>query len=104
LSEGPRLALTIGDPAGIGPEIVLRALAAEACPPAEWVVYGPLASLAERARRFGLPDVASVAAGAVDIPGADVPIGVVSAEAGRLAAAAVLAAAADARRGPRPAW
>jgi len=99
VSERPRLALTVGDPAGIGPEIVLRALASEACPPAEWVVYGPLASLAERARRFGLPDVASLAAGAVDIPGSLVPLGAVSAEAGRLAAAAVLTAAADARAG-----
>ena len=97
MSALPRLALTVGDPAGIGPEIVLRALASDACPPAEWVVYGPLASLAERARRFGLPDVASVAAGAVDIPGTAVPIGAVSAEGGRLAAAAVLAAVADAR-------
>ena len=99
MSGGPRLAITLGDPAGIGPEIVLRALASEACPPAEWVVYGPLASLAERARRFGLPDVASLAAGVVDIPGSLVPLGAVSAEAGRLAAAAVLAAVADARAG-----
>ena len=99
MSARPRLALTVGDPAGIGPEIVLRALASEACPPAEWVVYGPLASLAERARGFGLPDLASLASGAVDIPGSAVPIGVVSAEGGRLAAAAVLAAAADALAG-----
>ena len=62
------------------------------------MVYGPLAALAERSRRFGLPDVASVAAGAVDIPGAPVPLGAVSAEGGRAAAAAVLAAAADALR------
>ncbi len=99
MSGRPRLALTVGDPAGIGPEIVLRALAASACPPAEWVVYGPLASLALRARRFGLPDVASLAAGAVDVPGPAVPLGAVSAEGGRQAAAAVLAAAADARAG-----
>ena len=92
VSGRPRLALTVGDPAGIGPEIVLRALASEACPSAEWVVYGPLGSLAERARRFGLPDLASLAAGAVDIPGLLVPLGAVSAEGGRVAAAAVLAA------------
>jgi 4-hydroxythreonine-4-phosphate dehydrogenase len=99
VSGRPRLALTVGDPAGIGPEIVLKALAFPECPPADWVVYGPLASLAERARRLGLPDVASVAAGVVDIPGDSVPLGAVSAEGGRLAAAAVLAAAADARAG-----
>ena len=45
----PRLALTLGDPAGIGPEIVLRALASPVRPDAEWVIYGPLASLADRA-------------------------------------------------------
>ena len=54
----PRLALCVGDPAGIGPEIVLRALAHEKCPPAEWVVYGPLGVLAERAKRFELRGVA----------------------------------------------
>jgi 4-hydroxythreonine-4-phosphate dehydrogenase len=99
VSERPRLALTVGDPAGIGPEIVLKALASADCPSADWVVYGPLAALAERARRLGLPDVASLATGAVDVPGSSVPLGAVSAEAGRLAAAAVLAAAADARAG-----
>jgi 4-hydroxythreonine-4-phosphate dehydrogenase len=99
VSGRPRLALTVGDPAGIGPEIVLRALASAEFASAEWVVYGPLASLAERARRLGLPDPASVAAGAVDIPGSPVPLGAVSAEGGRIAAAAVLAAAADACAG-----
>lgn len=99
MSGRPRLALTAGDPAGIGPEIVLKALAAPDCPQADWVVYGPLESFAERARRLGLPDVASLAAGVVDFPGSAVPLGAVSAEAGRLAAAAVLAAAADAGSG-----
>jgi 4-hydroxythreonine-4-phosphate dehydrogenase len=99
VSGRPRLALTVGDPAGIGPEIVLKALASPECPPADWVVYGPLASLSERARRLRLPDVASVAAGAVDIPGGPIPLGAVSPEGGRLAAAAVLAAAADALAG-----
>ncbi len=63
------------------------------------MVYGPLAALEERSRRFGLPDLASLAAGAVDIPAAAVPLGAVSAEGGRAAAAAVLAAVADARAG-----
>jgi 4-hydroxythreonine-4-phosphate dehydrogenase len=94
-----RLALTLGDPAGIGPEIVLKALASPDCPPADWVVYGPLASLGERSHRLGLPEVASLAAGTVDVPGSAVPLGAVSAEGGRLAAAAVLTAAADARAG-----
>jgi 4-hydroxythreonine-4-phosphate dehydrogenase len=62
-------------------------------------VYGPLACLAERSRRLGLPDVAALAAGAVDVPGSPVPLGEVSPEGGRLGAAAVLAAAQDARAG-----
>jgi 4-hydroxythreonine-4-phosphate dehydrogenase len=99
VSVAPRLALCAGDPAGIGPEIVLRALAHEKCPRAEWVVYGPLGLLDERARRFELRAVADVAAGAVDVPGRPVRLGAVSAEAGRLAAAAVLAAAEDAKSG-----
>jgi 4-hydroxythreonine-4-phosphate dehydrogenase len=95
----PRLALCVGDPAGIGPEIVLRALAHEKCPPAQWVVYGPMGVLADRAKRFELRGVADVAAGTVDVPGRPVTLGAVSAEGGRLAAAAVLAAAQDARAG-----
>jgi 4-hydroxythreonine-4-phosphate dehydrogenase len=95
----PRLALCVGDPAGIGPEIVLRALAHEKCPPAEWVVYGPMGVLADRARRFELRGVADLAAATVDVPGRPVTLGAISAEAGRLAAAAVLAAAEDARAG-----
>jgi len=97
--NGPRLALTVGDPAGIGPEIVLKALAAEARPPAEWVVYGPVAALEERARRFGLPGPAPLAAGLVDVGVGEVPLGAVSAEGGRAAAAAVQAAVADALAG-----
>src|SRR5262249_41381567 len=44
----PRLALTVGDPAGIGPEVVLRALADPARPDVPVVVYGPMASLLDR--------------------------------------------------------
>ena len=99
MSRRPRLALTVGDPAGIGPEIVLKALASASCPPAEWVVYGPLALLEERSRRFSLPAAATLAAAAVDVETAPVALGVVSAEAGRAAAAAVQAAVADALAG-----
>jgi 4-hydroxythreonine-4-phosphate dehydrogenase len=94
-----RLALTVGDPAGIGPEIVLKALASPDCPKAEWVVYGPLASLEERARRFGLPRVATLATGVVDVEAHPAALGTVSAEGGRAAAAAVQRAVADALAG-----
>jgi 4-hydroxythreonine-4-phosphate dehydrogenase len=99
VSRGPRLALTVGDPAGIGPEIVLKALASSSCPPAEWVVYGPLALLEERSQRFSLPAAATLAAAAVDVEAAPVALGAVSAEGGRAAVAAVQAAVADALAG-----
>ena len=92
----PRLALTVGDPAGIGPEIVLRALASPERPPGEWVVYGSEASLRARAQRFSLPFPASAI---VDVGVGDVGLGVVSAAAGHAAADAVLRAAADAKAG-----
>jgi 4-hydroxythreonine-4-phosphate dehydrogenase len=95
----PRLALTVGDPAGIGPEIVLKALAHAECPNAEWVVYGPLAALDERASRFGLERVAVLGTALVDTGGGPLPIACVSADGGRVAAEAVRLAAADALAG-----
>ena len=42
----PTIVLTMGDPAGIGPEIVLRALAdSEVAPLARWIVAGDSAVL-----------------------------------------------------------
>jgi 4-hydroxythreonine-4-phosphate dehydrogenase len=71
----PRIALTMGDPAGIGPEIVRKALedsrVLAACEP---IPYGPP-------------------------PGAEFAPGVLSAEAGRAAYDAVVAAVADAQAG-----
>jgi 4-hydroxythreonine-4-phosphate dehydrogenase len=92
------LALTVGDPAGIGPEVVLRALASPDRPPVAVRVYGPVAALRERAARFGLPHLAPDVE-AVDVPlASEVVLGVVSAAAGRAAAESVLRAARDARR------
>ena len=52
----PRIAITMGDPAGVGPEICLRALAsreaAEVCIP---IVFGDAAILARCAEATGLP-------------------------------------------------
>jgi 4-hydroxythreonine-4-phosphate dehydrogenase len=78
---------------------VLKALASASCPPAEWVVYGSLALLEERSRRFSLPAATTLAAAAVDVETAPVALGAVSAEGGRAAAAAVQAAVADALAG-----
>ena len=53
--DRPRIAVTIGDPAGIGPEVVLKAIADEqvraACVP---VVVGDAQELAHQARRLDL--------------------------------------------------
>jgi 4-hydroxythreonine-4-phosphate dehydrogenase len=96
----PRLALTLGDPAGIGPEIALRALASSRRPDAAVAVFGPVAALRERARRFGLPSVESLDARLVDVPtAAPVPLGRVSAEGGRAAVEAVLTAVREVRAG-----
>jgi 4-phospho-D-threonate 3-dehydrogenase / 4-phospho-D-erythronate 3-dehydrogenase len=56
VSEQPLLAVTMGDPAGIGPEVVLKALIRhevyEAC---RVVVVGSLPALAKTADHLGLP-------------------------------------------------
>jgi 4-hydroxythreonine-4-phosphate dehydrogenase len=74
-STKPRIAITIGDPAGIGPEIAERAAAdprvIAVCEP---LLYGPL-------------------------PGASFPPGVLSAEAGRSAYESILRALADVQSG-----
>ena len=96
----PRLALTVGDPAGIGPEVVLKALAAPDLPPGEFVVYGPASVLRERASRFSLRPLEDLPARVVDVPlEGEVPLGVTSPAGGRAAAESVLRAARDAMAG-----
>lgn len=100
-AESPtRLALTAGDPAGIGPEVVLKALASADRPAATIVVYGPMSVLLARAVRLGLPPPQDLNARLIDVP-LDGPVepGRTSAAAGRAAAQAVLRAVADAKRG-----
>src|SRR6188472_29765 len=94
-----RLAVTVGDPAGIGPEIVIKALAGGRAPAAEYAVYGPADVLEQRARRLGIAwPPAGVRIADVG-PARDVPEGRASAGGGRVAAAAVLAASRDALAG-----
>jgi 4-hydroxythreonine-4-phosphate dehydrogenase len=96
----PHLALTTGDPAGIGPEVVLKALASPDRPPVPVIVYGPMAVLLDRAARFGLRSPQDLGARLVDVPlDGPVELGRTSAAAGRAAAGAVLRAVADAREG-----
>ena len=52
----PTIALTMGDPAGVGPEIVLKALAdPEVAPLATWIVVGDSRILEMAERATGLP-------------------------------------------------
>jgi 4-hydroxythreonine-4-phosphate dehydrogenase len=90
----------VGDPAGIGPEVVLRALAAADLPDAALIVYGPMACLEERAARFALSSPQDSGARVVDVPAeGPVALGRTSAAAGRAAATAVLRAVEDAMAG-----
>ncbi|MFO1068298.1 MAG: 4-hydroxythreonine-4-phosphate dehydrogenase PdxA [Geminicoccaceae bacterium] len=109
-----RLALTMGDPAGIGPEIVLKALKAVAERPAgarpELCVTGTRACLADTAALLGMdevrfvdgpagavwPEVAVVEAASREAP---TPPGIEGAEGGRLAYFAIEKAVALARAG-----
>lgn len=96
----PRLALTAGDPAGIGPEVVLRALASPERPDVPVIVYGAMASLLDRAQRFGLRAPQDLGARVVDVPAEEaITLGRASASGGRAAAEAVLRAARDAKDG-----
>ena len=92
----PRLAVTVGDPAGIGPEIVLKALASPRRPDAEWIVYGSRLALEERARLLDLATPGSPGVAFEDTGGGPFTLGAVSPEAGRSAAESVLRAARDA--------
>jgi 4-hydroxythreonine-4-phosphate dehydrogenase len=98
--ETIRLAITVGDPAGIGPEVVLKALASPDRPDVPMVVYGAMASLLDRVERFGLRPPQDLRARVVDVPAkGPVALGKSSAAGGQAAAAAVLRAAEDAKAG-----
>lgn len=94
----PTTGVTLGDPAGIGPELVARALSA-APRPGRLKVYGDRAALERAARSLGarpawdrceLVEVTQLA---------EHPLGVASAEGGRAQLAYLDAAIADARAG-----
>jgi 4-hydroxythreonine-4-phosphate dehydrogenase len=100
VTDQTRVAVTVGDPAGIGPEIVLKALASPERPPGGYVVYGPARVLDAFARQMKWKSVADLGIESFDVPlNADVPLGTVTAEGGRVAAEAVLQAARDAMAG-----
>ncbi|HEV2474764.1 MAG TPA: 4-hydroxythreonine-4-phosphate dehydrogenase PdxA [Chthonomonadales bacterium] len=105
--SGPRIAVTMGDPAGIGPEVALKALARQeiACRP---LLFGDMSLLRRTARSLQLPlhlyreadGSGDAAAGRFQLPVRQATVadlrglqeGAVSAQAGRAAAQCVLAA------------
>jgi len=111
------LALTMGDPAGIGPEIILKAFAQQPSQLRGVCVVGDVAAMAHYAKRLAVhlsADLQCVAVDhlqqAVDVPPHQVPVlqagatstftpGQVSGEAGRMAADAVTWSANAALRG-----
>ena len=90
----PRLAITAGDPAGIGPEIIVKALSRKPVVDVDLAVVGPASVLEDAADRCALPRVESLGFEIVDIP-LDGPLvtGQVSVAGGHAAARAVLLAA-----------
>jgi len=71
MSRLARVGITLGDPGGIGPEIVLKALAqGGSLPPAEYILYGSARVLDREAKALGLsPDIRARAAKPSDEPG-----------------------------------
>ncbi|MBC7882024.1 MAG: 4-hydroxythreonine-4-phosphate dehydrogenase PdxA [Anaerolineae bacterium] len=90
----PKLAITLGDPAGIGPEVVLKALAQPR--PYQPVIFGTREILEETwisLRRLGVQDLADPAALDIrDISGGKILQGVATAESGALSFAYLQAA------------
>ncbi|GAA5232933.1 4-hydroxythreonine-4-phosphate dehydrogenase [Verticiella sediminum] len=97
-----RLALAVGDPNGIGPEIALKALqACDARSDLALTLYGPSGPLLGTARALGLEDILARAAW---VPTGDLPAGAwapgqVNAEAGAATVAAASAAIRACRAG-----
>jgi 4-hydroxythreonine-4-phosphate dehydrogenase len=90
----PKLAITLGDPAGIGSEVVLKALAH--APQYQPVIFGTRRILEEAwidLRRLGVTDLADPARLDIrDIPGGKTQQGVATAESGALSFAYLQAA------------
>jgi 4-hydroxythreonine-4-phosphate dehydrogenase len=98
----PVVAVTIGDPAGIGPEIVVRAVAGRSVrESASIVVIGDRTRLEEAARVCGIAPPVADDAGLIDL--ANVPPGVawgrIQPEAGRAAGQYIARAVDEARAG-----
>ena len=95
-----RVGITLGDPAGIGPEVAVKALNDDDVPAADYVLYGPAWALHLGTDQTGLsvPDNCELVD--VDVPQAtDFQIGKVTAACGKASVAAVERCARDAIAG-----
>ena len=94
-----RIGVTLGDPAGIGPEVAVKALRSPQRPEADFVVYGPKWALELGAEQSGLPlpDCEHVDVAAPR--GADFRVGAVAAACGAAGVRAVERCAAAAMAG-----
>lgn len=102
------IAITMGDPAGIGPEIVLKALTATdkkgastdrvSTEPTRYVVYGDSGLLAREAQRLNL-DISGLSIRSCSTAPSDLPVGRIDPRAGEAAYLAVRQAATDAMSG-----
>ena len=81
----PRLAVTVGDPRGIGPELVRRALAAALVPRERLLIVGPTGAGVDVDLAVGAWDPANGPAGAGLLAGAAVAAAVDCAQAGEVA-------------------
>ena len=95
-----RIGVTLGDPAGIGPEVAVKALHAKNRPDADYVLYGPAWALEMGAEQSGLPVPTDCELVDVDVPRAnDFKVGEVSAACGEASVTAVERCARDAMAG-----
>ena len=95
-----RVGITLGDPAGIGPEVAVKALNDDARTGADYVLYGPAWALQLGAEQAGLPVPADCELVDIDVPKAgDFRIGTVSAACGEASVTAVERCARDAIAG-----
>ena len=84
-----RIGVTLGDPAGIGPEVAVKSLNSPQCPAAEFVVFAPQWVLRLGAEQSGLPLPDCELVEVAEPRAADFRVGAVSAACGRAGVRAV---------------
>ena len=94
-----RLAVSMGDPAGVGPELCVKAALAPEFSGVQFRFYGAQSVLDEAFRRWGEGKAAPAVAFDAGLDFEDVPVGVADARCGKAAYDALTAAVEDVKRG-----